>query len=509
MLRRCIITLLLVGLVVPIAPAISAPLATAYSQVTNNSGRTQPVLDGATGQPISIGNQPWTIASGETIFSHAWGSSPRFTFDGQSYHYLGSVGSPFRFFIVPDWGTEVTPTQEGSGAPVPYVTVSNNSGRPLPVLDGASGLPINMGGRPWTIAPGESILSHHWGDSPRFVYGGRSYHYIGSVGGSSFRFFLVEDWTDTPGSPPPPSSGGLFLANYYAWFDPENFTNQYVSDIPVSPYNSDDTSVMARHVDQAKSVGIDAFAVAWFGPGNRTDRNFAQLLNVARDRGFQVTISFQMHQLPNQTQESILAALRYIATNYAGHPGFLRYQGRPVLVFSDMPRVPTAEGQTPQDAWQALRQQVDPQGSWIWIAEGLDPSYLRVFDGIYVLKIDHRDFPNDYVKLPRWGQAVRSWAATLGQPKLWVATIQPGWDDTRSADAPGGVRVPSPPFARDREGGAYYARTFDYAMQSRPDWLMLHSFNEWVEGSQIEPSVSYGDLYLNLTRDFARRFKGG
>ena len=391
----------------------------------------------------------------------------------------------------------VSPAQSALLA-TPYTLVTNNSGQAQPVLDGATGQPVYIGDQPWTMAPGETIISHAWGDYPRYVYGGHSYHYMGSIGGSNFRFFVVPDWPQR-----------LFMANYYVWFDPDTFTNQYVSDLPANPYNSDDPVVMARHVDQAKSVGIDAFVTAWLGPGNRTDRNFTRLLEVAQGKGFQVTISFQMHMLPNQTQEEITAALRYIANNYSGHPAFLRYQGRPVLVFTDMPRVPTAPDQIPHDAWQNIRQQVDPTGAWIWIAEGLDPSYLKVFDGLYVLKIDHRDFPDDYVKLPRWGQRVRSWATTLGQPKFWMATIQPGWDDTRSADQPGGMRIPSPPFARDREGGAYYSRTFDYAIRSQPDWLLLHSFNEWVEGSMIEPSVSYGDLYLNMTQDFAQRFKGG
>jgi hypothetical protein len=40
---------------------------------------------------------------------------------------------------------------------------------------------------------------------------------------------------------------------------------------------------------------------------------------------------------------------------------------------------------------------------------------------------------------------------------------------------------------------------------------MVSTFNEWIEGTQIEPSVAeeYGDEYLRLTRQFAARFKSG
>ena len=37
--------------------------------------------------------------------------------------------------------------------------------------------------------------------------------------------------------------------------------------------------------------------------------------------------------------------------------------------------------------------------------------------------------------------------------------------------------------------------------------ISISSFNEWVEGHQIEPSVTYGDLYLRLTADFAALWK--
>jgi hypothetical protein len=69
------------------------------------------------------------------------------------------------------------------------------------------------------------------------------------------------------------------------------------------------------------------------------------------------------------------------------------------------------------------------------------------------------------------------------------------------------VRVPNPAHRLDRAGGAVYAATFEAAVASNPDWLLLSSFNEWVEGSYIEPGLLYGDTYLQLTREFVRRFQ--
>ena len=60
---------------------------------------------------------------------------------------------------------------------------------------------------------------------------------------------------------------------------------------------------------------------------------------------------------------------------------------------------------------------------------------------------------------------------------------------------------------RSRDDGAFYRATFDSAVASNPDALFVYSFNEWVEGTYIEPGQKYGDAYMKLTREFAQRFK--
>ena len=39
--------------------------------------------------------------------------------------------------------------------------------------------------------------------------------------------------------------------------------------------------------------------------------------------------------------------------------------------------------------------------------------------------------------------------------------------------------------------------------------MIITSFNEWPEGTYIEPSQAYGDRYLGLTAEWAGRFKSG
>ncbi|MGQ9553253.1 MAG: glycoside hydrolase family 99-like domain-containing protein [Anaerolineae bacterium] len=321
--------------------------------------------------------------------------------------------------------------------------------------------------------------------------------------------------TPTPEPLPAPAGPGryprLVLASYFPWYDDATWDGCNISngDKPLQPYSSDDPAAIARQVQMALGAGIDGFVSHWFAPGERTDRNFAQILAQSQGTGFQSTVMFLRSQWPGSpapTQQNVAEALRYIIGTYGSHPNFLRLEGKPVIFFADVYRVPTVAGQSPQDAWQAIRNQVDPGGNTWWIAEGLDPLYLTVFDGLYVYKITHAAFPNDYVKSPRWGAQVRQWEQNTGKPKLWIATITPGWDDLR-AGCKADIRVPSQPHRREREDGAFYRATFDSAIASAPDWLLVQTFNEWVEGSYIEPSVQYGDRYLQLTREFAASFK--
>ena len=300
----------------------------------------------------------------------------------------------------------------------------------------------------------------------------------------------------------------LALASYFAWYDADGWSACNISggDRPAQPYGSDDPAAMARHVQLALSAGIDGFTLNWFAPGERTDANFNTLLAQSAGTSFASTVIFQRHNWPGSpapNQQNIAAAVRYILDRYGSHPNFLKLNGRPVIFFTDLPRVPSG---SPAQFWAAVRQQADPNHTSVWIGEGLDFSYLTVFDGQYVFKITHAAYPQDYVKSSRWASQVRAWENTTGQSKLWVATLSPGWDDLRAGCRPD-IRAPSDAHKSDRGDGAFMSANFAAAQASNPDWLWIHSFNEWVEGTYIEPSQLYGDRYLNLARELIQQFK--
>lgn len=320
-------------------------------------------------------------------------------------------------------------------------------------------------------------------------------------------------------APDAAAPGRVVLANYFVWYGTGTWNTGCTSDAdrPADGmYESGNPEAIARHIAQGRSAGLDGFAVHWFAPRERTDGNFRRVLDRSPE-GFNSTVTFLYHILPGVTQQGVIDALRYLIATYRDHPRLFRVSGRPVILFSDMYRVPDAAGQRPVSdkdvatavaRWAEIREAVDPWHTTWWIAEGLQPDYLTVFDGMYVYKIDHGCCPNAFRSAPRWAGRVRDWERRTGQPKLWVGTAMPGWDDLNSAQGHcADLRVSSTPFARDRADGAYYAQTWQAALASRPDFVVVHSFNEWVEGSYVEPSVRFGDQYLTLTAEWATRYK--
>lgn len=321
--------------------------------------------------------------------------------------------------------------------------------------------------------------------------------------------------TPTP-APAPSNSERLVLATYYPWFDDGAWSVPCVACFPLTLYNSDDTGIIRNHVQQGLNHGIDGFVVAWQAPGNRTDVNFRQLLAASAGTNFRSTIHFETNSPAVGNMGDIVNALKYFISEYGGHPNILRHQGKPVIFFTDMDRVlrrpEPASTVEAVEAWREIRRQVDPENRTIWIDEGVSLAYLDVFDGHYLINIAWASAPY-YSSHTKWRQGIDQYNIAHGTAKLWIATAAPGWNDTASCGNP---RCPTyrtgklVPTIVDRRNGLHYAETFEAAMNSLPDWILVTSFNEWCEGTQIEPSACYSDpnMYLSLTRELAARFKG-
>ncbi|MBN1934525.1 MAG: glycoside hydrolase family 99-like domain-containing protein [Anaerolineae bacterium] len=286
----------------------------------------------------------------------------------------------------------------------------------------------------------------------------------------------------------------LVLAFYYAWYDDNTWAADQVPDMPLSPYRSADRATIERHVSEARSAGIDAFVQSWYGPGdNPTERNFKTLLDVAQAAGFKATVDLEVGSPLIHNLDDLKSALRHVIDVHAGHPAFLRYGGKPVILFWQNNRHSL-------NTWQAIRAEIDPQRQAIWIAEGDDPRWLGVFDGLHMYTITWAVNTNPEYTASKMRKRVDEYNAVHSTQRSWVATAMPGYDDTYVAG-----RANTYVYPRSTE---YYRETWNAAMSSAPEMIIITSYNEWCEGTMIEPSVTYGRTYLDLTRELAALYKG-
>lgn len=292
----------------------------------------------------------------------------------------------------------------------------------------------------------------------------------------------------------------LVLAVYYPWYETNSWDASKMSALPLNSYSSDDPATTARQVQEAHDGGINAFVSSWSGPDGRIDNNFATLLNVAEKRGdFKAAVYFETGQNMLQGRDNVVKYLAYVRDHYMGRPGYLTSDGHPVVFFYAQQAVGGVGD------WQFIRSQIDPGHNQLWIAEGDKSSmgWLDAFDGLHDYGAAKWVNPPSRDGFANWDKSMAAQVAdynrTHGSSKLWVAGVQPGYDDSR-------IRSGNP--VRPRNNGQYYTASFDGAIDANPNWIVIVSYNEWFEGSQIEPGQGYGNTYLDLTRTEAAKYLG-
>lgn len=300
----------------------------------------------------------------------------------------------------------------------------------------------------------------------------------------------------------------LVMALYYPWYNEATWESGTTADLPLIPYASWHRETIDRHVGWARDAGLDVLVSAWFGPrdDNPTEHNLKTLLDVAQTTPLRAAILLETDSnefFPDRA--ALVDGLRTALTTHVNHPGYVRVDGRPVIyvwrpsaVFGPNGARVNQKGAPTVAAWRALLDEVDPGRTAIWIGEGDDFAILDVFDGIFAYSIAWAGDPA--AQLKSYGGRVHAYNTANGTSKRWVATAMPGYDDTR---IPGRRNT----FAVGRAGGDYYERTFQGAIASGPTWVMVSSFNEWLEGHQIEPSASYGTQFLELTRSLSDTYR--
>ena len=222
------------------------------------------------------------------------------------------------------------------------------------------------------------------------------------------------------------------------------------------------------------------------------------MLGRAEEKDFKVSVYWETAPGKGQAQiEHAVSDLVYLVTHYAKSKAFLKVQNRPVIFVYGR-----VMGQVPLDSWPAILSQAHAKaGDFLLVADGYQENYAKLFDGLHTYNICGAIKGKSPAELRIW--AARHYAGAVGvarkHSRISCVTLIPGYDDTK---------IRKPGLKVERQEGQVYRVLWEEAIKARPDWVLITSWNEWHEGSEIEPSLEYGDQYLRLTGQYARRFRG-
>jgi hypothetical protein len=297
-----------------------------------------------------------------------------------------------------------------------------------------------------------------------------------------------------------PSTNPVF-AYYYGWYTkdawyggidgPESLS---VADVPsIGMYDSQNISVIDTQITEAISAGINGFIASWWGPGSYTDNTDQILINQADTRyaGFSVSLYFETKIIQNMNstfpveQTQFVKDVAYIMQSYAGNSAFTQVNEDPVLFISGV-------GNWPLQFWTTVTGEIHAlYPSLLLISDSLDIDYLSAFNGAasYVdlgymtqsLSLQNGTYPT----FTQISQLAKS------EGKYWFATASPGFNGTNDGKTQF-VNVP-------RDDGDTFTIGWDIAQNSDPNGIIVGTWNEYYEGTSIEPAQSYGNLYLQLT----------
>lgn len=301
----------------------------------------------------------------------------------------------------------------------------------------------------------------------------------------------------------------LVLAHYYPWYTRETWNDPQLADRPAQVYSTDDRSDVEAVTRQARSAGIDVFVVSWQGRDvgdGVNDRRMRVVLNAAhasnglRIAAFTETLAANPRHDPSgpTDPDTIFSWLADIVDSYGPDPSYLRIEGRPVIfVYSCWQLAP--------EEWLAVRAKLRASGrDPLLIGDFYHSTEIGAFDGEYqysnvTLSPDQLDAVDRTESL-----RVRTYHLLRANDRrrIWIATVVPGYDDSRLANRATHLVV-------DRDNGRLYDTQWAVALDTAADWVMVTSWNEWWENTEIEPGLRYGSLFLDRTRVWIRAFRNG
>jgi glycoprotein endo-alpha-1,2-mannosidase len=266
------------------------------------------------------------------------------------------------------------------------------------------------------------------------------------------------------------------------------------------PYSSKDLATLREQMEEMKASGIDVAAVSWWGrpdqPGTTdtqgvsTDNVIPVVLEAAAQANMK--IAFHLEPYVNRTSATVRLDIQHIRNQYGNSPALMMHEGRPLYYVYDSYHIKADDWATIFDAKGASTVRgTDLDGIFLalWLNEEDKRDIIAgSFDGSYTY---FASAGFSYGSNPRGWRQMSEWSRKQG--KLFIPSVGPGYIDI-------GIRPWNAHNTKSREDGRYYDRMWEHAVGCDPSTISITSYNEWGEGTQIEPAVAKRRVALPATK---------
>jgi hypothetical protein len=237
-------------------------------------------------------------------------------------------------------------------------------------------------------------------------------------------------------------------------------------------YSSDDPRVLRDQMREIQRAGIDQIAVSWWGWGSLEDQRLPAVIQSARARGLDVAVHIEPYA--GRSIASVGADVAHLQS--LGITTFYIYQAFNL----------------PPESWAPLNDTLRAEGVTMYAQTGLvGEAVAGHFDGVYTY---------DIVTWPA-AKFARLCDEAHAHGLLCSPSVGPGYDARRST---------GDPQVKPRRAGLTYDTMWRAAIRAGADSVTITSFNEWQEGTQIEPAAPperHGDVHY-FSYDGAWGLKG-
>ena len=282
--------------------------------------------------------------------------------------------------------------------------------------------------------------------------------------------------------------------SYYHWNHPQSVKQGKPKSYPggndiganfypkLGCYSSNSDQDLNAHMLMLRRAKVGVISTSWWGKDSYTDKAISRLLDAAARHN--IKVCFHIEPFPGRNAQTTRDAIVYIIDKYGSHSAIYRYgndKPRPMFYIYDSYLTPAEQWKTilSPDGPQTIRNtKYDSVVIGLWVNEH-EQDFMTEghFDGFYTYfatdGFTYGSTINNWLKLAEWAQQY---------DKIFIPSVGPGYIDLR-------IRPWNDVNTRDRQNGAYYDNEFAAATAARPPIISITSFNEWHEGTQIEPAV--------------------